>query len=34
MIEASLQGDPVIELAKAYFATPARMAKALSGPGK
>ncbi len=34
MIEASLQGDPVIELAKEYFATPARMAKALSGPGK
>jgi carboxyl-terminal processing protease len=34
MIEANLQGDPVIELAKAYFATPARMAKALSGPGK
>jgi carboxyl-terminal processing protease len=34
MIEASLQGDPVIELAKAYFATPSRMAKALSGPGK
>jgi carboxyl-terminal processing protease len=34
MIEASLQGDPVIELAKAYFASPARMAKALSGPGK
>ncbi|MEY3648436.1 MAG: hypothetical protein RLZ13_1321 [Bacteroidota bacterium] len=34
MIEASLQGDPVIELAKEYFATPARMSKALSGPGK
>jgi len=34
MIEASLQGDPVIELAKEYFATPTRMAKALSGPGK
>jgi len=34
MIEASLQGDPVIELAKEYFATPARMAKVLSGPGK
>jgi carboxyl-terminal processing protease len=34
MIEASLQGDPVIELAKEYFATPAKMAKALSGPGK
>jgi len=34
MIEAGLQGDPVIELAKEYFATPARMAKALSGPGK
>jgi carboxyl-terminal processing protease len=34
MIEANLQGDPVIELAKAYFASPARMAKALSGPGK
>ena len=34
MIEASLQGDPVIELAKEYFAKPAKMAKALSGPGK
>jgi carboxyl-terminal processing protease len=34
MIEASLQGDPVIQLAKEYFATPAKMAKALSGPGK
>jgi carboxyl-terminal processing protease len=34
MIEASLQGDPVIELAKEYFAAPAKMAKALSGPGK
>jgi len=34
MIEAGLQGDPVIELAKEYFATPTRMAKALSGPGK
>jgi carboxyl-terminal processing protease len=34
MIEASLQGDPVIELAKEYFAAPTRMAKALSGPGK
>ena len=29
MIEASLQGDPVIELAKEYFATPARMSKVL-----
>jgi carboxyl-terminal processing protease len=34
MIEAGLQGDPVIELAKEYFSTPARMVKALSGPGK
>jgi len=34
MIEASLQGDPVIQLAKEYFATPAKMAKALSGSGK
>ena len=34
MIEAGLQGDPVIELAKEYFATPAKMAKALSVPGK
>ena len=34
MIEAGLQGDPVIELAKEYFATPTRMAKVLSGPGK
>jgi carboxyl-terminal processing protease len=34
MIEASLQGDPVIQLAKEYFAAPAKMAKALSGPGK
>ena len=31
MIEASLQGDPVIELAKEYFASPARMSKALLG---
>jgi len=31
MIEASLQGDPVIELAKEYFASPARMTKALAG---
>ena len=31
MIEASLQGDPVIELAKEYFASPARMTKALVG---
>lgn len=34
MIEASLQGDPVIELAKNYFATPARLAKALAGTSK
>lgn len=34
MIEASLQGDPVIDLAKQYFASPARMVKILSGPGK
>ena len=34
MIEASLQGDPVIELAKEYFASPARMTKALSGLSK
>ncbi len=34
MIEASLKGDPVIQLAKEYFATPAKMAKALSGSGK
>ena len=34
MIEASLQGDPVIDLAKQYFASPARMVKVLSGPGK
>ena len=34
MIEASLQGDPVIELAKAYFASPARMTKALAGSSK
>ena len=34
MIEAGLLGDPVIELAKEYFATPTRMAKALLGPGK
>lgn len=31
MIEASLQGDPVIELAKEYFASPTRMSKALLG---
>ena len=30
MIEASLQGDPVIELAKEYFASRARMSKALA----
>lgn len=29
MIEASLQGDPVIELAKEYFASPVRMSKVL-----
>ncbi|MCM0041937.1 MAG: S41 family peptidase [Algoriphagus sp.] len=34
MIEAGLQGDPVIDLAKQYFASPARMAKVLSGPSK
>jgi carboxyl-terminal processing protease len=34
MIEASLQGDPVIDLAKQYFASPARIVKVLSGPGK
>ena len=34
MIEASLQGDPVIELAKDYFASPARMTKALAGSSK
>jgi len=34
MIEASLQGDPVIELAKEYFATPARMSKVLLGSSK
>jgi carboxyl-terminal processing protease len=34
MIEASLQGDPVIDLAKNYFATPARLAKALAGTSK
>jgi carboxyl-terminal processing protease len=34
MIEASLQGDPVIDLAKSYFATPARLAKALAGTSK
>lgn len=34
MIEASLQEDPVIELAKQYFATPARMTKALAGTSK
>ena len=34
MIEASLQGDPVIELAKEYFAMPARMTKALAGSSK
>jgi carboxyl-terminal processing protease len=30
MFEASLQGDPVIELAKEYFASRARMSKALA----
>uniref|UniRef100_UPI0040484B37 S41 family peptidase n=1 Tax=Algoriphagus sp. TaxID=1872435 RepID=UPI0040484B37 len=30
MIEASLQGDPAIELAKEYFASRARMSKALA----
>ncbi len=34
MIEAGLQGDPVIELAKEYFATPARMSKVLLGSSK
>jgi carboxyl-terminal processing protease len=34
MIEAGLQGDPVIELAKEYFASPARMTKALAGSSK
>lgn len=34
MIEASLQGDPVIELAKEYFASPARMSKALAVSSK
>ena len=34
MIEASLQGDPVIELAKEYFASPARMTKVLAGSSK
>ncbi len=34
MIEAGLQGDPVIDLAKQYFASPARMVKVLSGPSK
>ena len=34
MIETSLQGDPVIELAKEYFATPARMSKVLLGSSK
>jgi carboxyl-terminal processing protease len=34
MIEASLQGDPVIELAKEYFASPVRMTKALAGSSK
>ena len=34
MIEASLQGDPVIELAKEYFGTPARMSKVLLGSSK
>jgi carboxyl-terminal processing protease len=34
MIEASLQGDPVIDLAKSYFATPALLAKALAGASK
>lgn len=31
MIEASLQGDPAIDLAKQYFASPSRMVKVLSG---
>jgi len=34
VIEASLQGDPVIDLAKGYFATPTRMAKVLAGTSK
>ena len=34
MIEASLQGDPVIELAKEYFASPVRMTKTLAGSSK
>ena len=34
MIEAGLQGDPVIDLAKNYFATPTRLAKALAGTSK
>ncbi len=34
MIEASLQGDPVIELAKEYFASPARMSKVLAASSK
>lgn len=34
MIEAGLQGDPVIDLAKQYFVSPARMVKVLSGPSK
>ena len=34
MIEAGLQGDPVIDLAKQYFASPARMVKVLSGSSK
>ncbi|MDA0314389.1 MAG: S41 family peptidase [Bacteroidetes bacterium] len=34
MIEASLQEDPVIELAKEYFTMPTRMAKVLSGSSK
>jgi carboxyl-terminal processing protease len=34
MIEASLQGDPVIDLAKQYFASPARIVNVLSGPSK
>lgn len=34
MIEAGLQGDPVIDLAKKYFVSPARMVKVLSGPSK
>lgn len=34
VIEASLRGDPVIDLAKNYFATPSRMAKVLAGTSK